>query len=481
MIKKIKTLLSSIKVKLFCWFWLIAILSILTTRFIITQLSNDILTLAPHEGDRGHLHNISRRVIRAQPADILDFLENFHRKGRFKMKRPFGTPPELWIKEMTSGELLTSSANHLPALKNYLSGKNFTELKTYQFPELRLTGPQKISLNNKDYQFFVAVKENRKHFTMLFFSQLPPWVRITLPLVISFIFCWLLARNLSKPLLSMRNVANRLGDGDLSVRVNDAAKRNDELGSLAKSFNQMAQKLELSLQAQKRLLGDVSHELRSPMTRLQIALGLAQKSSKDPANLNKHLQRCETEVHRLDQMIADVLALSRLENALHQLHFAKLDLVGLLDILLQDAQFTADEKSIKLQVETEKNSPLKADSQLIASAISNVLGNAVKYSPKGSSINVKLKHQGKSCVLSIADTGPGVPEHALEQLFDPFYRVAEARDRQTGGTGLGLAIAKQAILAHQGQISAKNNDSGGLTVTIQLPLDNFQTEQTDND
>ncbi|WP_281560904.1 ATP-binding protein [Thalassomonas sp. RHCl1] len=479
MIKQIRAVLSSIKVKLFCWFWLITILSILTTRFIIAQLSNDILILAPHEGDRGHLHNISRRITRAQPADILDFLENFHRRGRFKMKRAFGTPPELWIKELAGGKLLTSSGNDLPALKNYLGGNHFSELKTYQFPELRLTGPQLVTLHNKDYQFFVAVKESRKHFTMLFFSQLPPWARIALPLVISFIFCWLLARNLSKPLLSMRSVANRLGDGDLSVRVNDGATRSDELGSLARSINQMAQKLEISLQAQKRLLGDVSHELRSPMTRLQMALGLAQKSSDDPKNLSKHLQRCETEVHRLDQMIADVLALSRLENALHQLNFAKLDLTGLLDILLQDAQFTADEKSIKLQLDAVKNSQLKADSQLIASAISNVLGNAVKYSPQGSNIEVTLRHQGHNAVLTIADAGPGVPEHALAQLFDPFYRVAEARDRKTGGTGLGLAIARQAVLAHRGSITAQNNDSGGLTVTIQLPLDNIQPEQTD--
>ncbi|WDE04985.1 HAMP domain-containing protein [Thalassomonas viridans] len=477
MIKQLRAVLSSIKVKLFCWFWLVTILSILTTRFIITQLSNDILALPPHEGDIGYLHGVNRRLARAQPDDMQTFLETFHRRGRNKMKRAFAIPPQLWIKEQASGKVFSRFENEFPRLKDYLAGNNFTELRTYQFPRLRLTGPLVVTLHNQEYQFFVALQENRKHFAMLFFSQLPPWARIALPLGISFIFCWLLARNLSKPLSSMRTVANRLGDGDLSVRVNDAANRSDELGSLARSFNQMAQKLELSLQAQKRLLGDVSHELRSPMTRLQIALGLAQKSAKDPQNLAKHLQRCETEVHRLDQMIADVLALSRLENALHNLHFSKVDLAGLLDILIQDAQFTADEKSIKVIITSMENCQLRADSQLIASAVNNVLGNAVKYSPQGSRIEVALKHRGNNCLLSIADAGPGVPRHTLEQLFEPFYRVTEARDRQTGGTGLGLAIAKQAVLAHQGNITAHNNDSGGLTVTIQLPLDNFQPEQ----
>ena len=479
MIRQLKAALSSIKVKLFCWFWLVTILSILTTRFIITQLSDDILTLAPHEGDRGHLHNISRKIARIQPPDMQSFLENFPRRGRNKLKRVFPNPPQLWIKDPKSGEIFSGNGEEQPRLKSYLAGKNFNELQSYQFPQLRLTGPMDIGINNRDYQFFIAVKESRKHFTMLFFSQLPPWARITLPLGISFIFCWLLARNLSKPLSGMRKVANRLGDGDLSVRVTEGARRRDELGSLARSFNQMAQKLEVSLQAQKRLLGDVSHELRSPMTRLQIALGLAQKSFQDPTGLAKHLQRCETEVHRLDQMIADVLALSRLENALHNLHFAKLDLAGLLEILIQDAQFTADEKSIKLSAEIAQDSQLMADSQLLASAVGNVLGNAVKYSPEGSQIKVTLSHQGSDCILSVADAGPGVPEHTLEQLFEPFYRVTGARDRQTGGTGLGLAIAKQAVLAHQGKITAKNNDSGGLTVTIQLPLKNNQSEQTD--
>ena len=224
MIKQLKAALSSIKVKLFCWFWLVTILSILTTRFIITQLSDDILTLAPHDGDRGHLHNISRRIERIQPPDLLSFLENFHRKGRNKFKRPFGMPPQLWIKDKQSGNIFSNSGKEQLQLKSFLAGKNFTQMQSYQFPRLRLTGPVDIRLNNRDYQFFVAVKENRKHFAMLFFSQLPPWARIALPLVISFIFCWLLARNLSKPLSGMRKVANRLGDGDLSVRVKEGGQ-----------------------------------------------------------------------------------------------------------------------------------------------------------------------------------------------------------------------------------------------------------------
>ena len=479
MIKQGKALLSSIKVKLFCWFWLIAILSILTTRFIITQLSNDTLVLPAHEGDLGHLHKISRRINRFQPTDIKYFLENHQKRGRNKPPGPFRPPANIWIKDMATGQLLTSSSEPLPRIENYLGNNNITEITSFQFPEARLTGPVNLNLNKQSYQLYMAVKESRKNFTMLFFSQLPPWARIALPLVVSFAFCWLLARNLSRPLSTMRNLATRLGDGDLTVRVDDIAKRNDELGSLAKSFNLMAHKLELSQAAQQRLLGDVSHELRSPMTRLQMALGLAQKSATSPELLTKHLQRCETEVQRLDEMIADVLSLSRLENALHSLNFTKVNLSGLLDILIQDAQFLADENAITIKTDATKTSVIRGDSQLIASAISNILNNAVKYSPAASTIEVALTKSHNQLNLSVADAGTGVPEQALKELFEPFYRVTEARERQTGGTGLGLAIAKQAVLAHQGKIAAYNNESGGLTVTIQLPLDNAQSKQAD--
>jgi two-component system sensor histidine kinase CpxA len=292
----------------------------------------------------------------------------------------------------------------------------------------------------------------------------------SIPLLISMTISWLLARSLSKPLLKIKDTATTFGNGDFTARVQQVSRRSDELGVLAKSFNTMAEKLEQGISAHQRLLADVSHELRSPMTRLQIALALANKSAENPKELEKHLLRCELEVTRLDDMIADVLTLSRLENTYQQILLADVDLHDLLQTIIDDAQYIANEKSIIIEQELTKPCYLFADSQLLASAMQNILTNAIKYSPENTMINVSLQQSIEQLEITIKDAGMGIPEHALPELFKPFYRVSDARERTTGGTGLGLAIAQQAVMAHQGTIKAENNHSGGLTITINLPL-----------
>jgi two-component system sensor histidine kinase CpxA len=241
----------------------------------------------------------------------------------------------------------------------------------------------------------------------------------------------------------------------------------------------MAEQLERHQGAQKRLLGDISHELRSPMTRLQMALGLAQQEATTEQAREKYLQRCQIEIERLEKMVADVLSLSRLENTLHGLEKEKIDVNILLNNIISDEQFTADTKAITITLNSTHDAIINADRALITSAISNVLSNAVKYSPEQSEIIVKMTKNQQTLTLTIIDSGHGVPEEALPKLYSPFYRVNLARDRTTGGTGLGLAIAKQAIIAHQGTITAKNiidnqhnensHSVAGLSVIIELP------------
>ena len=290
------------------------------------------------------------------------------------------------------------------------------------------------------------------------------------------VICWLLARSLSKPLLAIKGTAASFGDGNFSARVDKATSRNDELGELARSFNKMADKLATNMGAHQRLLADVSHELRSPMTRLQIAIALANKTSSQPEELEKHLTRCELEVTRLDEMISDVLSLSRLENTFQQIELDDICLAELLTSTINDAQYLADEKQIIINHQIEDPLIMPADSHLLASAFNNVLSNAIKYSAIKSSIEVTLSHANSYAKLTISDYSGGVPESALTELFKPFYRVSTARDRATGGTGLGLAITQQAIIAHNGTITAENNDSGGLTITVKLPLNKHKAE-----
>ncbi len=447
----------SINTKLFLCFWIITIVSIFTTRFISEQFNNDEVTLKLNHEEVRKLEHISRQIQRFQPENLQLFIRNSPRRiGK-----------SLLIEEIGSEKLFTHNNEKFAPFIDYINRTKLQKLSSIRLPFGHITGPKTFSLHNKQYRLFVIDRIQRPNFGNLI-MQIPPLLRFLIPLSISFIFCWFLARSLSKPIYRMQNAAIQLGEGDLSIRVDADATRNDELGSLANSFNSMAEKLESSLGAQQRLIADVSHELRSPMTRLQMALALAQKRAESPIELNKHLVRCETEVARLDQMIANVLSLSRLENSLYAVSLEQTELNSLISLIVQDAQYIADDKEITIVTSNIPSLIISADANLLSSAINNVLLNAIKYSPVKSSIALNIEQTSDNIIITIVDQGPGVAEKNIAQLFEPFYRVADARDRKTGGTGLGLAIAKQAVLAHKGAISAVNN-AIGLTVVIEIP------------
>jgi two-component system sensor histidine kinase CpxA len=467
---KIKALFSSFSIKLFAWFWLIAITSIFSTRFISHQLSSDayhkVISQAPLHDELRQLHNTARKIKLSKIKNIEELLQK--KQQRF-IKRPFN----LWFKSMDNNSTISSlfrlPPKHQQVLTRYLNKQVFDQAITSVFPHTRLVGPVLIKINKQNYQLFISRKQHKRNFGQLV-QDLPSWARITMPIIISFILCLLLARSFSKPIAAIKKAATELGKGNLATRVEGITQRNDELGQLANSFNQMAEQLQQNQSAQQRLLGDVSHELRSPMTRLQMALGLAQQETTSQATREQYLQRCQLEVERLNQMIEDALILSRLENTLQTIEKKPLDFNALIQRVIHEEQFIANEKSITIVLNSTVIVELLGDRNLLFSAISNVVTNAVKYSPEQSIIKVALSVDEQLVSLVICDNGIGVPPASLTELFTPFYRVNLARDRKTGGTGLGLAIAKQAIVAHQGNIFAKNNENKGLSVTIQLPL-----------
>lgn len=466
----IKTLLSSFTVKLFVWFWLIAIVSIISTRFISQQISSEVLNKAvvqiPEHEELRQLHKIAKRIEQSKAKNLDALLKVKHK--RFAQK-----PFNIWFKSLDNSQKIMSLFALPPknqrALSDYLDSQTFTEPKTSVFSHSRLIGPVEIKINNQPYQLFISRKSHKKNIGDLV-QALPYWSRIVIPTLISFILCFLLAHSFSKPIRLIKKATTKLGKGDFSTRVEGVSQFNGELGLLANSFNQMAEQLQQHQTAQRRLLGDVSHELRSPMTRLQMALGLAQQESTSAQTREQYLQRCQKEIKRLNQMIEDVLVLSRLENTIQTVDYQTLDFTSLVQNIINDEQIVADEKSISIQMNATETLTFRGDQNLLVSAITNVLTNAVKYSPEQSIIDVELTTNNKTISLIISDSGNGVPEEALEQLFTPFYRVNLARDRNTGGTGLGLAIAKQAIMAHQGKIFAKNNSVQGLSVIIHLPI-----------
>jgi len=450
---------SAIGVKLFICFWLILALTIGISKLLSEQFSSQSVIIPTHRGDTARIERIAQKLqsLPAKtPQAILAYLPN--RNGR-----------EILLKHNATNEVFWSEKWQLANLQQFLSENKLESLTTIKFKFYRLTGPRVIDIAGSRYQLFLASRDRKGHLNNLI-HLVPVWLRLTIAVIISALLLWFLSRSLTKPLIAMQKAAARFGNGDLSARLPLIAQRNDEIGACAASFNAMAEKLEHNITSHQRLMADVSHELRSPMTRLQIALGLAQQANISQSVLHKHLQRCELEVARLDEMIANVLSLSRLENTISHMELMTVNLEQLLSLCIEDAQYIADEKAITINFNSDSTTLLQADANLLASAISNILLNAIKYSPKQGQLEVQLLKTNEHLTINIIDNGTGVPADDLAKLFDPFYRVAQARDRDTGGTGLGLAIAKQAIVAHHGRISAKNNRQQGLTVTIELPL-----------
>jgi two-component system sensor histidine kinase CpxA len=245
----------------------------------------------------------------------------------------------------------------------------------------------------------------------------------------------------------------------------------DEIGGLVRDFDAMAERLETLVNEQNRLLNDISHELRSPLARLNVALGLARQRT-GPEAIGV-LARIELESTRLEEMIDRLLTLSRLEAGQALLDRSSLRLGELIQEIVKDADFEAQSRHCHVRYNVEREAEITGSPSLLRSAIENVVRNAMRYTREGSDVDVSLEVETNSpetAVIRVCDHGPGVPEAALDKLFWPFFRVDDARGRQTGGSGLGLAITDRAVRLHGGTVSAANQANGGLCVEIRLPL-----------
>jgi two-component system OmpR family sensor kinase len=286
-------------------------------------------------------------------------------------------------------------------------------------------------------------------------------------LVVSAFASWWLAQHLSAPIRRMQEGARALAGERLGVRVSAGLDgRKDEVAVLAREFDAMADRLRANRSALTRLLGDISHELRSPLARMRLALGLARQPSADNA---RQLDRMEREIERLDVLISQVLKLARLNGTDIPFEREPFDVDEMIDEVVRDAAFEGTAKGCKVQTVGAAHSVVSGNRELLRSAIENVLRNAVRYSPQGAPVEVAVERGTAGLTISVRDRGPGVPAGELERIFEPFYRVAESRDRDSGGEGIGLAITSQVMKAHGGTARADNRAGGGFEVQLNLP------------
>jgi len=292
-------------------------------------------------------------------------------------------------------------------------------------------------------------------------------LRLLAVLTTAAVACYGLARYVTRPLTILRGATRALAQGDLAVRVGSTmGRRADEFTELGRDFDRMAGRLDALVTAERRLLRDISHELRSPLARLNVALGLArQQTGADQGALD----RIEREAERLNLLIGQLLMLARMESGVATVVREPLDLMAIVHEVVEDAAFEAKSRGRTVQIIETCEALVAGDPELLRSAVENVVRNAVRHTREGTAVEVSLRRQAPaSVVIRVRDHGGGVPEQALPYIFQPFYRVGDARERGTGGVGLGLTIVHRTIRLHEGAVCAVNVPDG-LVVELTLP------------
>lgn len=306
-------------------------------------------------------------------------------------------------------------------------------------------------------------------------SRSPPpphgWQPTILPLltgsVISLIFAAAIAWYFSHPISSLRTAFAALSEGQLEARTGESlGTRKDELADLGQDFDRMAAQLEKLVQGQQRLLHDVSHEMRSPLARLQIVVGLMRQQPQRSIEL---LNRIERESDRMDRLVGELLTLARLDAGLSISAMGEIDLRDLLVAIAEDATFEARQKECAVQLSSPRSLPVRGSPALLSRAFENIIRNAVAHSARNKRVVVtsEVNPVAESVEIEIMDEGSGVAEVDLNAIFQPFFRIDTGRRE---GYGLGLSIAKRVIEGHGGSIAASNRKTGGLSMRIRLPM-----------
>lgn len=323
-------------------------------------------------------------------------------------------------------------------------------------------GPPQI-----DDRFVVVESSQDRRYRLIVLAPPPfniwsfvPYYVLILAAVVS--LTWLLAIGIVRPVRQVARAVNQFGRGDLSMRVR--VTRRDEIGGLGRAFNDMAERLETLLTAERRLLQDISHELRSPLARLNIAIELARHAEDREAAV----VRLQREADRLASLVGSLIEVTRLEGDPGAVKQEPLSVGAIVDEVVKGCTVEADARQCRIVVRNEITRGLSGHPELLRRAIENVLRNAIRYAPRATDVSVEAADSPSGITITVRDRGPGVPEADIPRLAQPFFRVDEARDSNSGGIGLGLSIASRAVRLHHGSLAVENAHPG-LRVSLVLP------------
>jgi two-component system sensor histidine kinase CpxA len=467
--------LRSLFLKVFLWFWLSTVL-VIGALLVTTHLTRTENTFRPPLFIEAVLTNYGRKAAaeyeRSGQTALAEYLRTFERETTVRAHLFDANGTEL------SGDTASPQQSSTAAHTAQTGQPVFEELDGRML-EVRPVP----AAGGGNYAFLVEMPKgpppggpHGPHGPFLLLSESGSVLGLRLLVVILTAggLCYLLARYITTPVVKLRDVTRQVTEGDLSARVGPRlGGRRDELAAMGHDFDTMATRVETLVSAQTRLLRDISHELRSPLARLSVALDLARKRAGEAAA--GHLDRIEREAKRLNEMIGQLLTLSRSESDANGHGAQTLDLAGLVREVAADADFEAQARERSVTIVECEACRMKGSAALLRSAVENVLRNAVRYTPEGTTVKLSLRcvreGTGAWAVIRIRDEGAGVPEEALSEIFRPFYRMDDSRARETGGTGLGLAITERAVRLHGGTVKASNVLGGGFAVEIRLPLD----------
>jgi two-component system sensor histidine kinase CpxA len=322
------------------------------------------------------------------------------------------------------------------------------------------------------------------HFTIVGEAAFPPpppppfmrspfaGMRILVMLLVSGLVCYGLARYLTSPIITLREATRRFAAGDLGFRVGRTiSKRKDEFSELADDFNHMATQIGSLMALQKQLLTDISHELRSPLARLKVALELARRRIGTKAD--RELNRIEHEADLINQMIGQILTLRWIESGVEEIEMKLVDLTDMVQRIVSDAAFEAIGKNRRVILNESDQCHVIGNEELLRRAVENVVRNAIHHTPENTTVDIRVRRSLQPgtahATIEVRDRGQGVPNCHIANIFRPFYRASDSRERSAGGVGLGLAITERSVKLHHGKVSAQNAQDGGLIVTVQLP------------